>query len=591
MPLPNIIQLEDDLKNVADDQLVEYMRNPPSGVPQFLTLQEMDRRREMRESFQATQGQPQQSIAQELTSYTAGGGQQGQQGIGSLPAGSAGGAEMQSRMNGNAPVPYQGGQVQSMGQPQGQATTGAPPMPRGMASGGVIGYQNQGQVNPLGGGSAPSSSYVDSIASMGEDDWVRLVLGDPNSKFDQALNVLSLSLMAVPVAGWAGAGAVKGAQVARSLYRLAKMPGGPIAQMLGGKSKTLEGIGRLSQPGIKGQTGIAGQPRMPSGPRAGTDPSGRSRAGRPITMEEAGRRAMNPRNPEAKDLMRGIKPYAVGAAGTGLGIRALTAGPSGEAAPDQATPSGFRNVVPAAANYWDNRGVDFVPDQDVPVMTETDQYGVTRPIVRPDEEVVTETTGKAPSAGVDYASYLEQLQALERTPEQIRGDAITNALIELSGLAGAATREETAKVLQKAGRSAQGVRETGNKELRENALARLNIEVAQEQAELNQRKTEAEIGYLEARTAAAELGGSPQIIYQEALKEAAKANGVTPKGNSWATLGLSFFNPSHKQLFIDAYLADKGLTMADVLEGQSASPVGGGRTFENIGEVRQAAGS
>ena len=122
-------------------------------------------------------------------------------------------------------------------------------------------------------------------------------------------------------------------------------------------------------------------------------------------------------------------------------------------------------------------------------------------------------------------------------------------------------------------------------------MARLNIEVAQEQAELNQRKTEAEIGYLEARTAAAELGGSPQIIYQEALKEAAKANGVTPKGNSWATLGLSFFNPSHKQLFIDAYLADKGLTMADVLEGQSASPVGGGRTFENIGEVRQAAGS
>ena len=577
MPLPNIIQLEDDLKNVADDQLVEYMRNPPSGMPQFLTLQEMDRRREMRESFQATQGQPSQNIAQELTAYTAGGGQQGQQGIGSLPAGSAGGAEMKSRMSGNMPVPYGGGQVQSMAQPQGQATSGAPPMPRGMASGGVVGYQNQGQVNPLGGGSAPSSSYVDSIASMGEDDWVRLVLGDPNSKFDQALNVLSLSLMAVPVAGWAGAGAVKGAQVARSLYRLAKMSGKL------GADKTLGGIGRLSQPGIKGQTGIAGQPRMPSGPRAGTDPSGRSRAGRPITMEEAGRRALNPRNPEAKDLMRGIKPYAVGAAGTGLGIRALTGGQGGEAA-DQTTPIGSRNVVPAADDYWDDRGLDFVPDQDVPVMTETDQYGVTRPIVRPettvpDEEVVTETTGKAPSTGVDYASYLEKIQALERTPEQIKGDAITNALIELSGLAGAATREETAEVLRKAGRSAQGIRETGNKELRENALARLNIEVAQQQAELNQRKTEAEIGWLETRTEAARLGGLPANIYQEALKEAAKANGVTPKGKSWATLGLSFFNPAHKQLFIDAYLADKGLTMADVLEAQSASPVGGGQSM------------
>lgn len=579
MPLPNIIQMEDDLKNVSDEQLVEYMRNPPSGVPQFLTLQEMDRRREMRESFQATQGQPQQSIAQELTSYTAGGGQQGpqgQQGIGSLPAGSAGGAEMQSRMNGNAPVPYRGGQVQSMGQPQGQSTMGAPPMPKGMASGGIVGYQNQGQVNPLGGGSAPSSSYVDSIASMGEDDWVRLVLGDPNSKFDQALNVLSLSLMAVPVAGWAGAGAVKGAQVARSLYRLAKMSGKL------GADKTLGGIGRLSHPGIKGQTGIAGQPRMPSGPRAGTDPSGRSRAGRPITMEEAGRRALNPRNPEAKDLMRGIKPYAVGAAGTGLGIRALTGGQGGEAA-DQTTPIGSRNVVPAADDYWDDRGLDFVPGQDAPVITETDEYGVKRPINRPKdvpiEKVVAETTGKVPSTGVDYASYLEQLQALERTPEQIRGDAITNALIELSGLAGAATREETAEVLQRAGRSAQGVRETGNKELRENALARLNIEVAQEQAELNQRKTEAEIGWLETRTEVARTGGSPKNIYQEALKEAAKANGVTPKGNSWATLGLSFYNPTHKQLFIDAYLADKGLTMADVLEGQSASPVGGGQSM------------
>ena len=587
MPLPNIIQMEDDLKNVTDDQLVEYMQNPPSGMPQFLTLQEMDRRREMRESFQATQGQPSQNIAQELTAYTAG---EGQQGIGSLPAGSAGGAEMQSRMNGNTPVPYGGGEVQSMMQPQGQATMGAPPMPRGMASGGVVGYQNRGQVNPLGGGSAPSSSYVDSIASMGEDDWVRLVLGDPNSKFDQALNVLSLSLMAVPVAGWAGAGAVKGAQVARSLYRLAKMSGKL------GADKTLGGIGRLSQPGIKGQTGIAGQPRMPSGPRAGTDPSGRSRAGRPITMEEAGRRALNPRNPEAKDLMRGINPYAVGAAGTGLGIRALTGGQGGEAA-DQTTPIGSRNVVPAADDYWDDRGLDFVPDQDVPVMTETDQYGVTRPIVRPettvpDEEVVTETTGKAPSTGTDYASYLEEIQALERTSEQIQGDAITNALIEQSGLAGAATRAETAEVLRKAGRSAEGVRETGNKELRENVLARMEIETAADQAELNKRRTESEIRYRDALATQAEYAGLPANIYQEALKEAAKANGVTPKGKSWATLGLSFFNPAHKQLFIDAYLADKGLTMADVLEAQSASPVGGGRTFENIAEVRRdAAGS
>ena len=115
--------------------------------------------------------------------------------------------------------------------------------------------------------------------------------------------------------------------------------------------------------------------------------------------------------------------------------------------------------------------------------------------------------------------------------------------------------------------------------------------MAQEQADLNRRKTESEIRYRDALAKQAELGGSPKNIYQDALKEAAKANGVTPKGDSWATLNLDFYNPTHKQLFIAAYLADKGLTMADVLEGQSASPVGGGRTFENIGEVRQAAGS
>jgi len=40
MPLPNIIQMEDDLKNVSDEQLVEYMQNPPSGMPQFLTARD-----------------------------------------------------------------------------------------------------------------------------------------------------------------------------------------------------------------------------------------------------------------------------------------------------------------------------------------------------------------------------------------------------------------------------------------------------------------------------------------------------------------------------------------------------------------------
>ncbi len=112
--------------------------------------------------------------------------------------------------------------------------------------------------------------------------------------------------------------------------------------------------------------------------------------------------------------------------------------------------------------------------------------------------------GEPDATGTDYASYLEEIQALERTPEQIKGDAMTNALIQLSGLAGAATRKETAEVIKKAGRSAQGVQEAGKKDIRENILARMEIDRAADQAELNRLNAEstrrlqgAQAGYYE----------------------------------------------------------------------------------------------
>ena len=529
MPLPNIIQMEDDLKNVSDEQLVEYMRNPPSGVPQFLTLQEMDRRREMRESFQATQGQPQQSIAQELTSYTAGGGQQGpqgQQGIGSLPAGSAGGAEMQSRMNGNAPVPYRGGQVQSMGQPQGQATSGAPPMPKGMASGGIVGYQNRGQVGLPGG--LPGTGYPQAFSPPATpsttEQLVRQLLPHITDPAQIAMIVQTVGEIAAE-----NPAAMRG--IATQIRKL-------------GSTMTGQGTAGLPRGGIS---------EAPGGP--------------PGYLERMGSRI--------KDAI-GEDVSAIGSDIRGISDWVGQVSPfEGEDLPPYMTRGGppltesqLLGPVPPGALESGAR-----------------EYGAPVSIGAPGSIKEKE---EAEATGTDYASYLEEIQALERTPEQIKGDAMTNALIELSGLAGAATRAETAEVLRKAGRSAQGIRETGKKELRENILARMQIEAAGDQAELNKRRTESEIRYRDALATQAEYAGSPKNIYQDALKEAAKANGVTPKGNSWATLGLSFFNPAHKQLFIDAYLAERGLTMADVLEAQSASPVGGGRTFENIAEVRQA---
>ena len=502
MPLPNIIQMEDDLKNVSDEQLVEYMQNPPSGMPQFLTLQEMDRRREMRESFQATQGQPQQNIAQELTSYTAGGGQQGpqgQQGIGSLPAGSAGGAEMQSRMNGNAPVPYRGGQVQSMGQPQGQATMGAPPMPKGMASGGIVGYQNRGQVNPLGVGRAPSPTE----------------------------------------------------QLVRQLLPQIKDPA-QIAMIV----QTVGEIDPAAGRHPAAMRGLVAQIR-----KLGSTMGGQATAGRDYMKDV----------PFGRDIASTLEKLPA------AGITALEATPLGgvssiprsiyQTARDPAVgeyfglPESWAQQPDPLSNMPKGALDTGLEDSNVPVLS--------------DKKITKEKTmvGEPDATGTDYASYLEEIQALERTPEQIKGDAMTNALIELSGLAGAATRAETAEVLRKAGRSAQGIRETGKKELRENILARMQIETAGDQAELNKLKTESEIRYRDALAKQAELAESPEVIYGLAVAESLKVNGKTPKGKSWGALGLKFYDPTHKQLFINAYLADKGLTMADV---QNVSSVPGG---------------
>ena len=61
----NIIQLQDRLKGLPEDALVNYVKNPMGEVPIYLALGEMQRRKDMKERFQASQADK-PSVAEQL---------------------------------------------------------------------------------------------------------------------------------------------------------------------------------------------------------------------------------------------------------------------------------------------------------------------------------------------------------------------------------------------------------------------------------------------------------------------------------------------------------------------------------------------
>ena len=173
--MQNILDIQNDLKNTSDEHLVQLMQMPEPNFPQYLVLSEMDRRKEMRESYEASQAS-QPTVAQQLTQETANSGVT--QGLGSLDAGSVRGAEMISNAT-DMPVIY-----------------GNRPI-RSMANGGRTGYQNTGQVQQSHEERNPEQENF----WVGEDG----VLFDTNNPVDYAL----AATMAIPVGGWAVGGAAK----------------------------------------------------------------------------------------------------------------------------------------------------------------------------------------------------------------------------------------------------------------------------------------------------------------------------------------------------------------------------------------------
>lgn len=63
----NIIQVQDRLKGVTDDALIQYVENPTGEVPTYLALGEIGRREDIRKQYQAAQAdQPQKTVAEEM---------------------------------------------------------------------------------------------------------------------------------------------------------------------------------------------------------------------------------------------------------------------------------------------------------------------------------------------------------------------------------------------------------------------------------------------------------------------------------------------------------------------------------------------
>jgi hypothetical protein len=63
----NIIQLQDNLKNLSDQQLTQAMQMPSQDTPPFLVVSELNRRKKMRDSFQAQQAdQNKTTVAQDV---------------------------------------------------------------------------------------------------------------------------------------------------------------------------------------------------------------------------------------------------------------------------------------------------------------------------------------------------------------------------------------------------------------------------------------------------------------------------------------------------------------------------------------------
>ena len=140
--MPNILQLQKELESIPDDRLIQEV-NAPNLYPAYLSTQELQRRQQLRESYQARMQQmPQGTVKDQLISRAL-------SGIGSIPQ------QQQTQpmpaamaMAQQGPPMMQGGMPPQGGMPM-QMPMGA------MAEGGIVGYSDGGRIPGYQDGGQP----------------------------------------------------------------------------------------------------------------------------------------------------------------------------------------------------------------------------------------------------------------------------------------------------------------------------------------------------------------------------------------------------------------------------------------------------
>lgn len=154
--MPNILQLQKELESIPDDRLIQEV-NAPNLYPAYLSTQELQRRQQLRESYQARMQQmPQGTVKDQLISRAL-------SGIGSIPQ------QQQTQpmpaamaMAQQDPSMMQGGMPPQGGMPM-QMPMGA------MAEGGIVGYSDGGRI----------PGYQDGGQSVDPDDYDVPYFPDP----------------------------------------------------------------------------------------------------------------------------------------------------------------------------------------------------------------------------------------------------------------------------------------------------------------------------------------------------------------------------------------------------------------------------
>ena len=127
----NIIQVQNRLKGVTDDALVQYINNPTGDVPTYLALGEVGRREDMRKEYEASQAeQPQKTVAEEMVAQLS-----TPTGIGALTQGMAPQMPPEEVMSSSETISETG-----------IAPLPTPNMPQNFERGGIVGYAPGGEV-------------------------------------------------------------------------------------------------------------------------------------------------------------------------------------------------------------------------------------------------------------------------------------------------------------------------------------------------------------------------------------------------------------------------------------------------------------